>query len=173
MTKFLLTYVFHFSTLETSVLTVLHTLFHHDPSNVYLKAENTDCSSMQDLMLSQQSSWTSSSWGPEGQQSLWLKHYMTAWPSIYRNHDPSNVWNYPPNDTASYPRKLDSSMHFCFNGQEPAEWTWSLCQLYAPNIQLYHTSSTHRMCTVQQCQFITRCQTQHQQDSSAGANWQK
>jgi hypothetical protein len=37
MTKFLLTYVFHFSTLETSVWTFLHTLFHHDPSTVYLK----------------------------------------------------------------------------------------------------------------------------------------
>jgi hypothetical protein len=32
-----------------------------------------------------------------------------------------NIWNYAPNDTALYPRKLDSSMHFTFNGQESAE----------------------------------------------------
>jgi hypothetical protein len=44
---------------------------------------------MQDLRFSQQSCWTSSSWSPEGQQSLWVKHYMTAWPWIYKNQDPS------------------------------------------------------------------------------------
>jgi hypothetical protein len=91
MTKFLLTYVFHFSTLETSVLTFLHTLLHHDPSNVYLKTENTAI---------QCKTWGShrSSVGqvvPERQQSLWVKHYMTAWPWKYRTHDPSKRLELP------------------------------------------------------------------------------
>lgn len=47
--------------------------------------------SMQDLRFSEQSCWTSSSWRPEGQHSLWVKHNMTAWPWIYRNHDPSKT----------------------------------------------------------------------------------
>lgn len=47
------------------------------------------CNSMQDLRFSQQSCWTSSSWSPDGQRSLWPKHYMAAWSWIYRNHDPS------------------------------------------------------------------------------------
>ena len=156
MTKFLLTYVFHFSTLETFVLTFLHTLFHHDPSNVYLKTENTAI---------QCKTWGSHS-SPVGQvvpevlkdsrapgsNSTWLLDPETM---ILQN-----IWNYPPNNTASYPRKLYSSMHFSFNGQELVEWTWSLCQLYSCMHQTLHsavtvqhgchTSSTHRMRTVVQ-----------------------
>jgi hypothetical protein len=82
MKKFQLTYVFHFSTLGTSAWTSLHTLFHHDPSNVYLKTENIN--SMQDLRCSQRCCWTSSSWRSKGQHGLWSKHSTASWPWMYR-----------------------------------------------------------------------------------------
>lgn len=105
MTKFQLTYVFHFSTLGTSALTFLHTLFHHDPSNVYLKTENTAI-----------------------QCKTWGFHSSAVGqvvPAVLKDNIPRlldpeytdtmihrKVWNYPPNDnTASYPRKLDTSIH--------------------------------------------------------------
>jgi len=158
MTKFLLTYVFHFSTLETSVLTFLHTLFHHDPSNGYLKTENTAI---------QWKTWGSHS-SPVGQVvPEVLKGSRASGSNITGLLDPEytettilqNVWNYPPNDTASYPRKLDSSMHFSFSRQEAVEWTWSLCQLYAPNIQLLLyskavTQAAHTECALW---FSTHC----------------
>jgi hypothetical protein len=135
MTKFLLTYVFHFSTLETSVWTFLHTLFHHDPSNVYLKAKNTAI---------QCKTWGSHS-SPIGQvvpevlKDSRASGSNTTWlldPEYTETMILQNVCNCPPSDTASYPRKLDPSLHFSFNGQEPVESTWCLCQPYAPNIQL-------------------------------------
>jgi hypothetical protein len=118
---------------------------------------------MQDLRFSQQCRWTSSSCSPEGQ------HSAAAWPWIYRHHDPSKSLELPTQWQHSIiSQKTWHFNTFSFNGQELVEWTWSLCQLHAPNIRLLQYSkaviqAAHTECTVvQQCQFISGCQTQHQ-----------
>jgi hypothetical protein len=93
-------------------LTFLHTLFHHDPSNVYLKTENTVFNARLEVLTAVLLKIQTGQVVPHV-----LLDSRASGSNIPQLLDPEytdttilqNIWNYPSNDTASYPRKLNSN----------------------------------------------------------------